>query len=140
MGCSATQRCDLSKSSAVGGRLGREAGVPDDGQAHFQNVLGKDGVQAQLNHYIANRWQFEAHRATVMEAHANGTWFTVPETSELKLLPKAALQQLWVFHEVRKSTEAEDFGKVALVVVTTDVAVNIYNKAASHGLPAVRLL
>ena len=38
------------------------------------------------------------------------------------------------------ATEAEACAKVALVIVTTDVALNIYGKAASHGSPAMRLM
>ncbi|MFM7985683.1 MAG: hypothetical protein ACKPKO_40860, partial [Candidatus Fonsibacter sp.] len=44
-----------------------------------------------------------------------------------------------MFFEVYLATEAEAFGKVALVIVTTDVALNIYGKDGSHGSPAVRL-
>ncbi|MFM7979733.1 MAG: hypothetical protein ACKPKO_10495, partial [Candidatus Fonsibacter sp.] len=39
-----------------------------------------------------------------------------------------------------QTAEAEAFGKVALVIVSTDVALNIYGKSASHGSPAMRLM
>ena len=44
-----------------------------------------------------------------------------------------------MFHEVYRSAEAEAFGKAALVVVSTDVVVNIDGKAASCGSPAMRM-
>ncbi|MFM7979707.1 MAG: hypothetical protein ACKPKO_10360 [Candidatus Fonsibacter sp.] len=42
--------------------------------------------------------------------------------------------------EVYQTAEAEAFGKLALVIVTTDVALHIYGKPASHGSPAMRLM
>ena len=42
------------------------------------------------------------------------------------------------FSTVYWAAEAEAFGKVALVIVTTDVALNICGKAASSGSPAMR--
>ena len=41
---------------------------------------------------------------------------------------KDAMQQLWIVHEVYRATEADACGKVA-----TDVAFNIFGKAASSG-------
>ena len=41
---------------------------------------------------------------------------------------------------MHRASEAEAFGKVALVIVTTDVALNIFGKAASSGSPAMRLM
>ena len=73
----------------------QEAGVLDDDQAHFRNmVLGKAEVQAQLSNYIAGRGPLEAHHATVLEAHATMTCVTLSETAEPNLLAKDALQQL----------------------------------------------
>ena len=43
-------------------------------------------------------------------------------------------------HEVYRAAEAEAFGEVTLVIVTTDVALKIYGKAASRGSPATRLM
>jgi hypothetical protein len=50
------------------------------------------------------------------------------------------MQKLWAFHEAYGVAEAEALGKVALVLVTTDVALKIYGKAASGGSPAMRLM
>ena len=49
------------------------------------------------------------------------------------------MQRLWASHEAYRVAEAEALEKVALLVVTTDVALNIYGKAAISTLPAMRL-
>ena len=45
-----------------------------------------------------------------------------------------------MFFEVYLAAEAEAFGNVALVSVTTGVALNMYGKAASRGTKAVALI
>ena len=127
-----------------GGRLPdrlQQAGVLDDDQEHFRKlVLGKAEVQSQLHTYMSYRVRLKTEHAKPMREHADGSWITTEEVATLKHLAREALQQLWMFFEVYQTAEAEAFGKVALVIVTTDVALNIYGKAASHGSPAMRLM
>ncbi|MFM7984583.1 MAG: hypothetical protein ACKPKO_35175, partial [Candidatus Fonsibacter sp.] len=44
------------------------------------------------------------------------------KTATLNHLAGEALRLLWMFFDVPQTAEAEAFGKVALVIVTTDVA------------------
>ncbi|MFM7983342.1 MAG: hypothetical protein ACKPKO_28870, partial [Candidatus Fonsibacter sp.] len=72
-----------------------------------------------------------------MREHADWFWITTEEVATLKHLAREAVQQLLIFFEVYQTAEAEAFRIVALVIVTTDVALNKYAKAASHGSPAM---
>ena len=83
-----------------------------DDQADFRNIaLGKAEVQAHLSNYMAHRGTCEVRHATVMAAHAEGTWITVSDTNELTFLAKDAMQQLWICCEVHRASEAEALGK-----------------------------
>ncbi|MFM7984338.1 MAG: hypothetical protein ACKPKO_33940, partial [Candidatus Fonsibacter sp.] len=98
-------------------------------------MLCKAEVQANLRDYMAMRLK--------LEQYANWPWTrtaTQKDTAGLKVLAKDALQHLWMFHDAYRAAKAEVFGKVALVIVTPDMALHSYGKAASRGLPAMRLM
>ncbi len=60
--------------------------------------------------------------------------------AELRVLAKHALPHLWMFQGADRAAEAEVFGKVALIIVTSDVALHLDGKAASRAPPAMRLM
>ncbi|MFM7979723.1 MAG: hypothetical protein ACKPKO_10440, partial [Candidatus Fonsibacter sp.] len=99
----------------------QQAGVLDDDQEHFWKLaLGKAEVQAQLRTYRSCRVRLDTDHAKVMREHADGSWITPEEAATLKHLARESLEQLWMFFEVDLATEAESFGRVALVTVVRD--------------------
>ena len=94
-----------------------------------------------MEEYELSRVALEDRRQEVVSAHdANDSWATSGEVVMLKMLAKTALEKLWAFHQAYTDGEAAAFARVALVLVTTDVALKIFGKAAASGSPAVRLL
>jgi len=75
-----------------------------------------------------------------MRLHVDGSWITEVEAAQLKTHARAAMQALWAFHKAYGQAEAEALGKVAVVLVTTDVALKLCGKAANAGSPAARLM
>ena len=127
-----------------GGRLPDrllEAGVLDDDVAHMERIiLAQLGVRAPLEEYELSRVALEARHQAVVDAHTADSWAETGEVVVLKLLAKTALDKLWAFHQAYADGEAAAFAKVAVVLVTTDVALKIFGKAAASGSPAARLL
>jgi hypothetical protein len=82
----------------------------------------------------------EKLHAQIMQEHADWSWITEVEAAQLKTHARAAMQALWAFHEAYGQAEAEALGKVAVVLVTTDVALKLCGKAANAGSPAARLM
>ena len=127
-----------------GGRLPDrllEAGVLDDDVAHFEQIIpAQPEVNGPLDDYTLSRVALEAGHQAVLAAHADDSWVEVGEVVDLKLLAKTALEKLWAFHQAYADGEALAFAKIALVLVTTDVALKIFAGAAASGSPAARLL
>jgi hypothetical protein len=67
-------------------------------------------------------------------------WITAEETTGLKHGARRALQELRIFHTEYGIAEAEVLGKVAVMLVTTDVALKLYGRSGTPGSPAARLL
>ena len=119
----------------------KEEGVIDDDVAHFENiVLGKPEVQARLREYSAKRVALDDFRAVETLSHADGSWVDIDEAKALQCQAKEAMQLLWAFYEAFRVATQEALEKVALLVVSTDMALNIYAKAAVPTLPAMRLM
>ncbi|MFM7985952.1 MAG: hypothetical protein ACKPKO_42215, partial [Candidatus Fonsibacter sp.] len=108
----------------------QQAGVLADDQEQLRTLVST---------YITYSTALEAERAPVMREHATGSSISVEASASLKHLAMDALHQFWMCFEVYLAAEAEAFGKVALVIVTAGVALNIYGKDASHGSPAMQL-
>ncbi|MFM7989109.1 MAG: hypothetical protein ACKPKO_58330, partial [Candidatus Fonsibacter sp.] len=89
---------------------------------HLWNIMiCKAAVQAHLIYYMDTRAQ--------LENYANWPWTRADMeryAAELRVLAKDALQHLWMFQDAKRGAEAEVFGKVTLIIVTTDMAVRLY--------------
>jgi hypothetical protein len=58
----------------------------------------------------------------------------------LKREAKNALAKLWSFHLAYLEAEEAAFRQVAVLLVTTDVALKIFGRASTPGSPAARLM
>ena len=54
--------------------------------------------------------------------------------------PKTLLANLWSFHSAYLEAEEAAFRQVAVLLVTTDVALKIFGRASTPGSPAARLM
>ena len=66
--------------------------------------------------------------------------FTVEEAKALKRHAKGPMKLLWAFDEAFRVVAAQALEKVAYLVVTADVALKIFAKAATPSSPAMRLM
>jgi hypothetical protein len=119
-----------------------DAGALDDDVAHFDKViLSASAVHWALGTSETCRLLLERLHAEIVRLHAaDRSWITDVETAQLKTHAREAMRTLWAFHEAYEQEEAVALAKVAVVLVTTDVALKLCGKAANPGSPAARLL
>ena len=119
-----------------------DAGSLDDDVAHFEKViLSAPAVNWALDTSENCRLGLERLHEDIMQLHyADGLWITDVETAQFKTHARDAMRVLWAFHEAYDQEEAVALGKVAVALVTTDVALKLWGKAANPGSPAARLM
>jgi hypothetical protein len=91
---------------------------------------------------------YEEERAALMALHegivkrhaARKTWLQQGEALALKRTAKGALGTLWSFHQAHSLAAAAALRRVAVLLVTGDVALKIFGRCATPGSPAARLL
>jgi hypothetical protein len=81
-------------------------------------------------------WHEESIRTHAVDA----SWAQVGEVVVLKREAKNALAKLWSFHSAYLEAEEAAFRQVAVLLVTTDVALKIFGRASTPGSPAARLM
>ena len=128
-----------------GGRLPDrflEAGVLDDDAAHFQKIvlLLPEPSRLLLEYETALAALMARHEDSLRTHAVDASWAQVGEVVELKRLAKHALAKLWSFHEAYSEAEAACLRRVAVLLVTTDVALKIFGRAATPGSPAAKLM
>jgi hypothetical protein len=117
------------------------AGCLDDDSAHFEKtILGAPPVHRALDTSEQLKRGLEELHAQIMQVHADGSWITNVETALLKTQARDKMQARWAFHAAYVRAEADALGKVAVVLVTTDVALKLCGKAANAGSPSARLM
>ena len=90
----------------------------------------------------------KAARAALMARHediaqthaADNAWAQEDEAVALKLDAAGALGKRWPFHQARSLAAAAALRRVAVLLVTVDVALKIFGRSATPGSPAARLL
>ena len=91
---------------------------------------------------------YEEARAALMALHENivqthaahNTWVQPDEAPALKRVAKGALGKRWSFHQAHSLAAAAALRRVAVLLVTVDVALKIFGRSATPGSPAARLL
>ena len=81
-------------------------------------------------------WHEESIRTHAVDA----SWAQVGEVVVLKREAKNALAILWSFRLAYLEAEEAAFRQVAVLLVTTDVALKIFGRASTPGSPAARLM
>ena len=81
-------------------------------------------------------WHEESIRTHAVDA----SWAQVGEVVVLKREAKNALAKPWSFHLAYLEAEEAAFRQVAVLLVTTDVALNVFGRANTPGSPAARLM
>ena len=133
------------RQGIFGGRLPVRylaAGVLDDYSAHFQNILFSMPEPSRLLlAYDMAKTALMAWREEEKRTHAvDASWAQVGEVAELKRHAKNALAKLWSFHLAYFEAEEAAFRQVAVLLVTTDVALKIFGRASTPGSPTARLM
>ena len=128
-----------------GGRLPDrflQAGVLDDDASHFQKIVLSMPVPSRLlQEYEAALAVLMARHEDSVRTHAvDASWVQVGEVVELKRHAKTALERLWQYHQAYAEAEETAFRRIAVLLVTTDVALKILGRMATPGSPAARLL
>ena len=99
------------------------------------------GLSEHLREHDIARATVLARHAGIMDTRAaDASRVREEEVVELKQLAKPALAKLWVFHQAYSAAEEAALRQVALLLVTSDVALKIFGRAATPGSPAVKLL
>ena len=119
-----------------------EAGVFDDDAAHFENiVLAMPAPSRLVPVYEAARAALAArHEDTAQTRAVDNTWAQEDEAVALKRDAKDVLEKLWSFHQAHSEAAAAPLRRVAGLLVTVDVALKIFGRAATPGSPAARLV
>ena len=133
------------KQVIFGGRLPDrflEAGVVDDDAAHFQKIVLSmpEPTRLLLKYETALAALMARHEDSVRTHAVDASWAQVGEVVELKRHAKNALAKLWSFHQAYSEAEEAAFRQIAELLVTTDVALKIFGRAATPGSPAARLM
>ena len=114
----------------------------DDDAAHFQNIVLSmpEPSRLLLAYEIALAALMAWHEESIRTHAVDASWAQVGEVVVLKREAKNALAKLWSFHLAYLEAEEVAFRQVAVLLVTTDVALKIFGRASTPGSPAARLM
>ena len=114
----------------------------DDDAAHFQNIVLSMPEPSRLfrAYEIAKTALMAWHEESIRTHAVDASWAQVGEVVVLKREAKNALAKLWSFHSAYLEAEEAAFRQVAVLLVTTDVALKIFGRASTPGSPAARLM
>ena len=142
--CCATRCCSQGKRSSGGASLAvcwRPACSTAMRPPSKNIVLAMPEPSRLLPVYEEARAALMALRENIVQTHAvYNTWAQQDEALALKRAAKGALRKLWSFHEARSLAAAAALRRVAVLLVTGDVALKIFCRCATPGSPAARLL
>jgi len=119
----------------------RESGALEDDNAHLERILlAAPTVKCAFRKYDSTCMVLEMLYRGIVGKHLDGSRTSVAEAETLKTYGKNALHDLWNLHAEYDRVETDTLSKVAVVLVTTDMALKLCGQFAMLRSPAARLM